>query len=105
MVDAKSLLAGVVLALVGAVAAAADNPTVRISHADQLKAEAALLALKDFRLVALLPIIAAILFVVAPAPVTKRFQSLFDLTASAGRSADPGARDREQRSILRPLHA
>src|SRR5213079_1645723 len=45
---AKSLLAGVVLALVGAAAAAADNPTVRISHADQLKAEAALLALKDF---------------------------------------------------------
>ena len=48
MVGAKSLLAGVVLALVGAAAAAADNPTVRISHADQLKAEAALLALKDF---------------------------------------------------------
>ena len=51
MVDAKSLLAGVVLALVGAAAAAADNPTVRISHADQLKAEAALLALKDFGLI------------------------------------------------------
>jgi hypothetical protein len=45
---AKSLLAGVVLALAFAAAAAADDPTVRISKADQLKAEAALLKLKDF---------------------------------------------------------
>jgi hypothetical protein len=45
---AKSLLAGVVLALAFAAAAAADNPTVRIVRADQLKAEAALLKLKDF---------------------------------------------------------
>jgi hypothetical protein len=45
---AKSLLAGMLLALVGAAAALADNPTVRISRADQQKAEAALLRLKDF---------------------------------------------------------
>jgi hypothetical protein len=45
---AKSLLAGVVLALACAAAAAADNPTVRIVRADQLKAEGALLKLKDF---------------------------------------------------------
>jgi len=48
VVGAKFLLAGVVLALVFAAAAAADDPTVRIRPADQLKAEAALLKLKDF---------------------------------------------------------
>jgi hypothetical protein len=48
VVGAKSLLAGVVLALAFAAAAAADDPTVRITRADQLKAEAALLKLKDF---------------------------------------------------------
>ena len=49
MAGAKSLLAaGLVLALVFAAAAAADDPTVRINKADQLKAEAALLKLKDF---------------------------------------------------------
>jgi hypothetical protein len=41
-------MAGVLLALVGAATAAADNPTVRITRADQAKAEAALLRLKDF---------------------------------------------------------
>jgi len=45
---AKLLVTGVLLALVGAAAASADNPTVRISRADQLKAEAVLLRLKDF---------------------------------------------------------
>lgn len=48
MAGAKSLLAGVVLALAFAAAAAADDPTVRITKADQEKAEAALLKLKDF---------------------------------------------------------
>jgi len=48
VVGAKSLLAGVVLALAFAAAAAADDPTVRITRADQLKAEAALLKLRDF---------------------------------------------------------
>jgi hypothetical protein len=45
---ARSLLAGILVALVGAAAAAADSPTVRISKADQAKAEATLLQLKDF---------------------------------------------------------
>jgi hypothetical protein len=48
VVGAKALVAGVLLALVGAAGAVADDPTVRISHADQLKAEAALLQLTDF---------------------------------------------------------
>jgi hypothetical protein len=48
VVGAKSLLAGVVLALAFAATAAADDPTVRIQREDQLKAEAALLKLKDF---------------------------------------------------------
>jgi hypothetical protein len=48
VVGAKAFVAGVLLALVGAAGAAADNPTVRISHADQLKAESALLRLTDF---------------------------------------------------------
>jgi hypothetical protein len=48
VVGAKSLLAGILLALAFAAAAAADDPTVRITRADQLKAEAALLKLKDF---------------------------------------------------------
>jgi hypothetical protein len=48
VVGAKSLLAGIVLALAFAAAAAADDPTVRITRAGQLKAEAALLKLKDF---------------------------------------------------------
>jgi hypothetical protein len=48
VVGAKVFVAGVLLALVGAAGAAADNPTVRISHADQLKAESALLQLTDF---------------------------------------------------------
>jgi hypothetical protein len=48
VVGAKVLLAGMLLALVGAACAAADDPTVRISHADQMKAEAALLQLSDF---------------------------------------------------------
>jgi hypothetical protein len=48
VVGAKFLLAGIVLALVGAATAGADNPTVRIDPADQAKADAALLKLKDF---------------------------------------------------------
>jgi hypothetical protein len=48
VVGAKVLLAGVLLALVCAASAAADDPTVRITKADQARAEAALLTLKDF---------------------------------------------------------
>jgi hypothetical protein len=48
VVGAKVFIAGILLALVGAATAAADDPTVRISHADQVKAESALLQLTDF---------------------------------------------------------
>ena len=48
MVAARVLLTSVLLALVGAASAAADNPTVRITRADQAKADAALLRLGDF---------------------------------------------------------
>ena len=46
-----------------------------------------LLALKDFRLLALLPIVAAVFFAVAPAKLNARFISAFNLT-------DPTTRDR-----------
>lgn len=48
---------------------------------------AVLLALKDFRLMATLPIVAAIFFAAAPSSVTARFVSIFDLK-------DPTNRDR-----------
>jgi len=57
-------------------------------------AAALLLALKDLRLVAVLPIAAALLFVAAPAPVAKRFNSLFNMADAQSRSKDLGARDR-----------
>ena len=47
---------------------------------------ALLLSLKDFRLVAVLPILAALFFALAPARVTDRFYSMFDLR-------DPTSRD------------
>ncbi len=50
-------------------------------------AAAVLLALKDFRLVAVLPIVAAVFLAIAPRPLTARFISTFDLT-------DPTNRDR-----------
>jgi O-antigen ligase len=48
-------------------------------------AAALLLALKDFRLIAVLPIAAAILLVLSPEPVTRRFTSIFDLTNATTR--------------------
>ena len=48
MAAARTLLASALLALVSAAAALANAPTVRILPADQAKAEAALLRLKDF---------------------------------------------------------
>ncbi len=50
-------------------------------------ATALLLLLKDFRLVALLPVAAALFFLVAPTSVTDRFASMFDMN-------DPTIRDR-----------
>jgi O-antigen ligase len=48
---------------------------------------AALLLLKDFRLIALLPIAVAVFFALAPADVTQRLMSMFD-------ASDPTRRDR-----------
>ena len=50
-------------------------------------ATALLLALRDFRFVTILPILAAIFFAVAPPRITDRFYSMFDLK-------DPTTRDR-----------
>jgi O-antigen ligase len=50
-------------------------------------AAALLLTLKDFRLLALLPVVAAIFFAVAPGRLTARFVSMFDMN-------DPSRRDR-----------
>ena len=44
----RAFVAGALLSLVAAATAAADAPTVRITKADQAKAEAALLQLSDF---------------------------------------------------------
>jgi hypothetical protein len=46
---------------------------------------ALLMILKDFRLLAVLPIIAAVFFAVAPSMVTKRFLSIFDLKDATSR--------------------
>jgi O-antigen ligase len=50
-------------------------------------AAALVLLLKDFRLIAVLPVVAAIFFATAPANITARFVSMFNLT-------DPTIRDR-----------
>jgi len=50
-------------------------------------AAALLFALKDFRLVALLPVVAGVFFFAAPSSVTDRFVSMFDMN-------DPTVRDR-----------
>ena len=50
-------------------------------------AVALLFALKDFRLFALLPILAAIFIVIAPGPIARRYQSMFNMN-------DPTVRDR-----------
>jgi O-antigen ligase len=46
---------------------------------------ALLLILKDFRLLAVLPILAAVFFAIAPGMVTKRFVSIFDLKDATNR--------------------
>ena len=42
-------------------------------------------ALKDFRLFAILPIVAAIFIAVAPGQIAKRYQSMFDMNDPTGR--------------------
>ena len=62
-------------------------------------ATAVLLLLKDFRLIALLPVAIAILFTVAPTSLTDRYISIFDLTNETNR--DRLAMLREGRQMVR----
>ena len=62
-------------------------------------AAAVLLLLKDFRLVALLPVALAVFFTVAPTNLTARYISIFDLTNATNR--DRLAMLREGRQMIR----
>jgi len=62
-----------------ALAVAVSITFTRSAGVGACAAAALLLALKDFRLLAVLPVAAAILFAAAPAEVSRRFASTFDL--------------------------
>jgi O-antigen ligase len=64
--------------LMPALAVAIALTSTRSAEVGVCAAAALLFALKDFRLFALVPVIAAIFFAVAPRPVTHRFVSMFD---------------------------
>jgi O-antigen ligase len=66
-------------------------------------AAALLLALKDFRLVALLPIVAAAFFAVAPPAITARFMSIFDRNNLTNRDRVAMLREGEHMIRARPL--
>jgi len=66
-------------------------------------AAALLLALKDFRLLAVLPIVAAIFFAAAPATITARFMSILDLKDATIRDRIAMLREGEQMIRARPL--
>lgn len=70
-----------------ALAAAVAVTFTRSAAVGACAAAAVLLTLKDFRLLALLPVVAAIFLAVAPGPISRRFASTFDLS-------DPTVRDR-----------
>jgi O-antigen ligase len=70
-----------------ALAVAVAFTSTRSAWVGVCAAVALLLCLKDFRLVALLPIVAALFFASAPTTITKRFWSMFDMN-------DPTRRDR-----------
>ena len=74
-------------AVVPALAVAIALTLSRSAWVGACAAAALLLTLKDFRLLAVLPVVAAIFFAIAPATVTKRFASMFDMN-------DPSRRDR-----------
>jgi O-antigen ligase len=74
-------------AVVPALAVAIALTLSRSAWVGACAAAALLLSLKDFRLLAVLPIVAAIFFAVAPATLMKRFVSIFDVN-------DPSRRDR-----------
>jgi O-antigen ligase len=66
-------------------------------------AAALLLTLKDFRLIAILPIVAAAFFAVAPAAITARFMSIFDRNNPTNRDRVAMLREGEQMIRARPL--
>jgi O-antigen ligase len=66
-------------------------------------AAALLLTLKDFRLIAILPIVAAAFFAVAPAAITARFMSIFDRNNPTNRDRVAMLREGEQMVRARPL--
>jgi O-antigen ligase len=66
-------------------------------------AAALLLALKDFRLVAVLPIVAALFFAIAPTRITNRFISMFDLKDPTNRDRIAMLREGEQMVRAHPL--
>ena len=66
-------------------------------------AAALLLALKDFRLIAILPIVAAAFFAVAPAAITARFMSIFDRNNPTNRDRVAMLREGEHMIRARPL--
>jgi len=66
-------------------------------------AAALLLALKDFRLLAILPIVAAAFFAVAPAAITARFLSIFDRNNLTNRDRVAMLREGEHMIRARPL--
>jgi O-antigen ligase len=74
-------------AVIPALAVAIALTLTRSAWVGVCAAAALLLSLKDFRLLAILPIVAALFFASAPATLTKRFVSMFDAT-------DPSNRDR-----------
>jgi len=66
-------------------------------------AAALLLTLKDFRLIAILPIVAAAFFAVAPAAITARFMSIFDRNNLTNRDRVAMLREGEHMIRARPL--
>jgi O-antigen ligase len=73
--------------VIPALAAAITFTFTRSATVGVCAGAAALLLLKDFRLIALLPIAVALFFALAPADVTQRLMSMFD-------ASDPTRRDR-----------
>ena len=66
-------------------------------------AAALLLALKDLRLIAILPVVAAAFFAVAPAAITARFMSIFDRNNPTNRDRVAMLREGEHMIRARPL--
>jgi putative inorganic carbon (HCO3(-)) transporter len=73
--------------VIPALAVAVAFTSTRSAWVGVCAAVALLFCLKDFRLIALLPVVAALFFAFAPGAITQRFVSMFDLN-------DPTRRDR-----------